>query len=328
MIKQVICIVLLTVSVAMASNSSPELKPPIKVFLSIDLNSIEAIDSSQGYATFSASTLLRWNMPKGQINLTPGIYDEAQLNKMDDQVWLPGLSVQNAYGVPVIKNKALYVKASGEIQLLQHWWFSIKSSFYIKQFPFDDHALELTWFSPIYNNTEMILEVDPLMKSQFKVPDLPQWHESSQGVTQTTLAYHGTAHSGLSFNMTIERKPWFYITKFILPIIILVYLSMTALWMRDDPTANRCALPLTCLLSIVAFQWMVNSVVPKVDYQLLIDSIILTAYMSTSTVLMSIVLFNHCSFFIQRPVLRHRIRWCYLLLFPCFLALVVMSYLI
>ena len=320
--------VLLCLCIGSAWAAQNSVDRPVEVFFSGYLHSIDEVNISHGYITLSATTVLRWHLPPGSQKIKPGIYHGHQFNEIAEKLWLPGISVRNLYRSPVISNQALYIQGSGQVELLQHWWFSIKSHLDIRKFPLDKHQIDVTWVSPIYDHSQLLIKADKKFPSHFKVPDLPQWHESEGAIQTEVIQYPGGSYSGITFQIMIERKAWFYITKLIIPIMTLVYLSMTALWMRDDPTANRCVLPLTCLLTIVAFQWMIYSVVPKVDYQLLIDAIILTAYMTTSTVLMSIVLFNHCPFFVNRQKLRHTIRWVYVFAFPCVLALVIMGYLL
>ena len=153
----------------------------------------------------------------------------------------------------------------------------------------DQHALKLVFATRYYDQHQVQLKAIASEEITRSLPDLPEWHERWLGIKPILLTVDTAVHQGLVASVLLDRKPWFDVSKLIMPLLILVYLSMMALWMREDPTANRCVIPLTCLLTMVAFQWMVYGVVPKVSYQILLDGIILTSYITTSVVLFSII---------------------------------------
>lgn len=269
----------------------------------------------------------KWQPPSHLVGVKPGVYHGRAAQDFIDQNWVPGVQVMNTSGRSLLIDQFVRVQANDQVIRHQYWQLRVQDSMDVRQFPFDQHALNFVFASRYYDQKQVqLVAFEPESLSRV-MPDLPEWHERWMGIKPTVLTIDERQHQGLVATVLLERKPWFYVSKLIMPLLILVYLSMMALWMRDDPTANRCVIPLTCLLTMVAFQWMVYGVVPKVSYQILLDGVILTSYITTSVVLFSIILFNHNDFFLSRPQLRQQIRWGFLWVYPTVLTLVALFFL-
>src|SRR5207248_4914926 len=77
--------------------------------------------------------------------------------------------------------------------------------------------------------------------------------------------------SHAEFVLTIKREPGFYLWRICLPLLILVAIAMSVVWIPHRQLESRMILSVTTLVAITTFSIFVNTDLPKLPYLTMID---------------------------------------------------------
>src|SRR5690606_33793657 len=66
--------------------------------------------------------------------------------------------------------------------------------------------------------------------------------------------------------MDYQRKSGFYLYKIMLPLLVIIGIAYTVIWLPLQPAINRVAVVMTSMLTVVAFQWVIGKDMPMVSY--------------------------------------------------------------
>ncbi len=88
----------------------------------------------------------------------------------------------------------------------------------------------------------------------------------------------GTAYNGLGIEFELERKHGYYVYKVILPILLILSVCWSAVWIDPKELESRLTVTIVCLLSLIAYNFVIDSELPKLEYLTVLDWIILTSY--------------------------------------------------
>lgn len=159
--------------------------------------------------------------------------------------------------------------------------------FRLRRFPFDRHDLrinledrthgakEITYENELWPNT---ISIDALRElPAWKIPEMPYIHS----VKDSTFAFPlDSSHPQLVLlHVPVERHSSFYLTRFFLPLLLLVAISYSIFWVRADDLQSSSAIGITCMLSIIAFQLAQADSLPRVPYLTIADRIYTVCYL-------------------------------------------------
>ena len=100
-----------------------------------------------------------------------------------------------------------------------------------------------------------------------------------------------------------------------LPMVLIVMLSWSVFWMQGERMAVRVRLSATCVLTIVAFQFVVSESLPRVAYLTLLDAITIFSFaLITLTALQSMVVTRGLA---EHDMRLHRLDRLCRAVFPC-----------
>ena len=177
--------------------------------------------------------------------------------------------------------------------------YRIRNNFNLKTFPFDKQIIT------IYLKNE-ISDLDEY-RSQFtsySMRKVSEFKESNpiQGwnIISITPKYHISkdpaeyiSNDGVKLELEIERKSRYYIFKIILPIILILTVCWSAVWINPREIESRLTITIVCLLSLIAYNFVIDSDMPKLEYLTIMDYIILISYVyATIPNFLSIAAFN------------------------------------
>ena len=83
---------------------------------------------------------------------------------------------------------------------------------------------------------------------------------------------------GLKIEIEIERKYGYYIFKVIFPIILILLICWSSVWINPKELESRLTITIVCLLSLIAYNFVIDSELPKLEYLTVLDWIILISY--------------------------------------------------
>ena len=82
----------------------------------------------------------------------------------------------------------------------------------------------------------------------------------------------------ISLYFYIERKNAYYVYKIILPIVLLLFICWSTFWINPKELESRITISIVCLLSLIAYNFVVDNDLPKLGYLTFMDQFILISY--------------------------------------------------
>jgi hypothetical protein len=228
---------------------------PGRVRLGLRLLRIDKIVEQDGYYSGELTLLYRWQ-PGGLR---------------------PDLKPRNGVEVSVALDETKLFAGScyRETRLIGRFqtWFRLR------RFPFDQHHLRLNLEDRTSTDADLVYEpelwpnnisIDTLRElTAWRIPDNPRIdkvHRSSFGFPMEA------PHPRLVLiHIPVERYWAFYLTRFFLPLFLLVALAYTIFWISHDDLQSSSAIGITCMLAIIAFQVSQADNLPKVPYLTMAD---------------------------------------------------------
>jgi hypothetical protein len=179
--------------------------------------------------------------------------------------------------------------------------FKIKNNFNLKSFPFDKQFIKYQVIDNAY-----LLETRIIGQSHFTYlalnkfmaeDDVPGWKKKSYRIDsqpfKTATQYAGTYSDSYIVSIELERKPGYYIFKVIFPILLILLICWSVVWVDPKELESRLTITIVCLLSLIAYNFVIDSELPKLEYLTVLDWIILISYFyATIPNLLSVVSFR------------------------------------
>ena len=177
--------------------------------------------------------------------------------------------------------------------------YKIKNAFNLKNFPFDKQSLRI-----FLRQDQNKIGEDRFLVSSWTMRKAEKFKDqnSIQGwnITDVQMNYKVYDHTlkdgfydGFELVFNIERKSRYYVYKIILPIILILIVCWSAVWIKPYEIESRLTITIVCLLSLIAYNFVIDADLPKLEYLTVMDYIILTSYVySTIPTFLSILSHN------------------------------------
>ena len=144
------------------------------------------------------------------------------------------------------------------------------------QYPFDQHAIIITYYPNNYNVTFLSQELENAQGNPGPVDiavKLPTWNYIS-----TTYSYSNITNINMGFSLeqssitvvlTVSRQSIGLILRYALPMFLMSFLATAMFWAQTKDRANNTV---TILLALATFSIVVNNNIPQVGYLTIFDT--------------------------------------------------------
>ena len=160
-----------------------------------------------------------------------------------------------------------------------------KSKFDYSSFPFDKQ--KMTFFfsnnDPFYaynEAAELTQDGHEYLKNNIDRLNffLNQWRVKSYKTNYDYVNELDYKQSRFAISYEIERLYFYYIAKILLPIMLILIISWSVFWLNPKYLEGRLTVGVVCLLSLIAYNFVVDKDIPKLGYLTIMDYIILVSY--------------------------------------------------
>ena len=164
--------------------------------------------------------------------------------------------------------------------------YDIKNDFNLKSFPFDKQIIKFEFIDDKYNLDVRIIDLMSrnyeTLNNFMKIDDIPGWSKIKYKINflsiQEVSMKEGDYSNGFSLSLTLERKYGYYIFKVIFPIILILLICWASVWIDPKELESRLTITIVCLLSLIAYNFVIDSELPKLEYLTVLDWFILISY--------------------------------------------------
>ena len=194
-------------------------------------------------------------------------------------IWSPELAFMNSGRIlPALSARAT-VGPQGEVRYIQRYRGSLSFRHALHEFPFDKHTIRIGMIPVRVDRHAYDLVVDQDLIS--RVPDLTilDWTlgDVSGRIGQTTHIVTGDIVNVFYFEIPATRLYQYYIWKVLMPLMLIVAMSWSVFWINPAKFGPQIGMSATSMLTLIAFQFAMASVLPPLSYFTLLDWFITAA---------------------------------------------------
>ena len=172
----------------------------------------------------------------------------------------------------------------GIVDYVSEGIFTFVNNFDLKNFPFDKQKISIILANRFWPMEDAIVSVtdfsERALTAFIEKNSISGWNII--GHTYKYEPYKGPNDSvyfdSLVFEIDIERKHSFYVYKVIIPIVLILMVCWSSLWITPREIESRLTITIVCLLSLIAYNFVIDKELPKLEYLTILDWIILVSY--------------------------------------------------
>ena len=176
---------------------------------------------------------------------------------------------------------------------------TVHNSYDLRTFPFDHQQLTLEFSDAEfaqdfahYTPQPSVAALDQNAKgelSNWKVEGPLSYQRQSRVFVEDGAA---PRYDYATFALPVRRHITFHLTRFFLPLFVIVAVAFTVFWIDPDDLNSKSAIGVTCLLAAIAFQFAEAGTLPEIAYLTLADRVYAICYAALAIALMFAVYGN------------------------------------
>ena len=243
--------------------------------------------------------------------------------------WWPQFVIVNEIGSGDTSAIKIEVRPDGRVRFLEARNVTLETPMRLQPFPFDTQTLQARMVAFGTDSGQVLLEVNEHMLGTTEEHamkngqvNIAQWRLLNLDMVSglSSQRYYGEAKtiSEILFTITLQRESASVVWKVILPLIILVLLMWAIFWMEVDNLSDRLNVAFIGILTIVAYQFLIEGSMPRISYFTFTDTVLLYSFVVMClSVLESLVLTSMCKAGHKAAAERvdHVARWAFPLIY-------------
>jgi hypothetical protein len=244
-----------------------------KVFVSFYVLDIENIDNKKQSFTLDVIIRLKWKDER-----ISNVKNSIPLN----EVWNPNIQLYNMRKMWKRFPEVVVPLPDNMLQYTQRYYVTLSSILDFRDFPFDIQSLPITLLSFGNSPDEVELVYESAGSSEkFSISDwevVPDTFEVS--VLKANLfdkSDDEILRPKLEYRFKASRFIQFYWWKVLSPLMIILFLSWAVFWIDPSQVGAQIGVSGTSILTLIAFLYKLDNILPPVSYLTRMDHFIFTA---------------------------------------------------
>ena len=160
--------------------------------------------------------------------------------------------------------------------------YIIQNDFKLQTFPFDKQILKIAYISTNdIADYEMTNKYNTYSAMNYfvKTQKINGWDIKGFNLYNTIEEDEQDMFvSTAVIEIQIERQHGYYIYKVLIPILLILLVCWSVVWVDPKELEARLTITIVCLLSLIAYNFVIDSELPKLEYLTVMDWIILVSY--------------------------------------------------
>ena len=164
------------------------------------------------------------------------------------------------------------------------------NEFNLNNFPFDRQKLNIQIINKTGIHASTLRYSDYSARNVvefFEKTNIPGWElinsEVYYDLYKNPNSIDGFITDIINIDLILDRKHGYYIYKVIFPIILILSVCWAAVWINPKELESRLTITIVCLLSLIAYNFVIDAELPKLEYLTTLDIIILISYICNNT---------------------------------------------
>jgi Neurotransmitter-gated ion-channel ligand binding domain len=268
----------------------PSADGPVRVSLGFFLGDVNAVDERRETFEFEAILTLKWRDPRQAFDPEKlGVRERTfqgdyQFAEVFDG-WWPQLILANKSGGFESQAVLLRIAPDGAMTLVSEVHGIAEAPMRLRRFPFDHHEFPVAFEVLGYATNRVVLVPDPetsgggaegVRIAQWELRDL---RVSAREYDPVYEDGHDGALSQIVVSLDMARQPEHMMQVVVLPLTVLVVLTFSVFWMDRESLGDRMDISFIGILSVVAYQIIVNDAMPAISYFTLMSGFLFSTYL-------------------------------------------------
>jgi hypothetical protein len=216
-----------------------------------------------------------------------------------DKVWHPRLQVLNQRQLDRSMDTDVEIQPDGTIIHRQRLTGTFTALLDLREFPLDRQSISVRVVAAGYTSQEVRLTSGQQLSGRREELSVSDWSIGPARAEEADLTVppDGRTLSGVALVFSASRHTGYYLVQLLLPLVAIVMMSWTVFWVDPSVIPTRMSVVVTTMLTLIAYRFMVGSLVPKLSYLTRLDWFLLGA---TILVLLALVMVSVTSYLIGR----------------------------
>ena len=247
---------------AMARPNAGAGPTPVNVYLYV----VDVFEVSGSDQAFNADVVLiaEWRDP-----IVAGKSTAIQSAKLED-VWEPRLQLVNQRGASVLLPQRVEIHPDGLVRYRQRWSGRFTARMDLRNFPLDRQLFYVQVVSLGYSRDEVELIPDLGGKRSGRADPLSitDWRLGPARMERADFepAPGAKALAGVQLIWEGKRQVGYYAVQVIFPLVMIVLMGWTALWIAPSMVPARVSVSVTTMLTLIAYRFALARFVPNLPY--------------------------------------------------------------
>lgn len=185
-----------------------------------------------------------------------------------ESIWIPQIVAVNVLGEMSLRSMTFRVTPDGSVVLRGRIAGVLRAPLDYHDFPFDSQVLPVVLQSFAWDASEVRIVPDPEFDGFDPAFRMSEWEirDVRASVVKHSREADGVEFSRMRFEIEVKRHSGYYLWKVLLPLIIVVLISWIVFYMPNEALGRRAAVSSTGVLTVIAYQFVVSSSLPRVPY--------------------------------------------------------------
>ena len=241
---------------------------PTDVLIKLYIIDINEIDAAKQLFTANIAFTAQWKDQRLVSNNKKTTYD------LED-VWNPNLQFVNRQKIFKSFPDIVNVDQEGTVVYGQRIVGTFFQPLKLQKFPFDKQKIEFQMVAAGNSPNEVnFVKGSTGISSNLSIPN---W--DIKGLNLKKLQYQflpdSPATEGILLTITAERHPQFYIYRFMVPLLLIIFMSWIVFWIDPTDYTTQLSISITSMLTLIAYQFLALSSLPEVPYLTRMDILML-----------------------------------------------------
>jgi len=238
--------------------------------------------------------------------------DWSGLRGMDlDKIWSPRLQLVNQRGVSASLPQRVEVDSSGQVRYRQRWWGRFSARLDLRDFPLDRHQFDVQVISMGYSRDEIDLIPSPERSGRAPRLSVTDWEVGPARIEAADFEPGPGLKRQAGVHLAWECSRYFayYAVQVILPLILIVLMGWTALWVEPSVVTTRMSVAVTTMLTLIAYRFALGRLVPNLTYLTRFDYFMLGSTIMIFLMLLAVAASAYLVGTDRRPLALRIDRW-------------------
>jgi hypothetical protein len=261
-------------------------KTPVEVSVGLYVTNLVAIDETRENFEVGGYLIGSWHdprlaLPASQNAENDGGEKGTRTFRIED-LWTPPIEAANSISHKT-NSYSLEVDRNGTVTYVERFDAVLSNDYALRKFPFDTQVLQFEFQPFLSAGSAFIFAAKPSPSTGIS----PEQHTELAAWRIKDLRYTAEKLAGNSFlpptrealfQIVIERRSGFYLWKVFLPLLMLTMIPAVVFWIDVKEFDWILKVPMTMLLSMVAFEFTIARDLPRVGYVTFLDAVFLVSF--------------------------------------------------